>query len=89
LLAGGETPYLLKHGTGRDTYFLILVPVTDDEAKQWAGVLPAAPTVIKMGTRKLMPLQLEEGVAAGCIQSQLYDASAGGWSATVSVARFK
>ena len=88
LLAGGDKPYLLKHGLDRDANHLVLVPVSEEEAKQWAGPLKAPPTVITMGALKLMPLPLEAGAAIGSIEKRLYDA-ANGWTATIAVARLK
>jgi hypothetical protein len=88
-LATGEKPYLIKHGTDRDAYFLIAVPVTEDEGLEWAKDLGRSPTVITMGRLKLLPLQVEREAAIGTIEQRLYDPTASGWTATVAVMRFK
>ncbi len=66
-----------------------MVPVTDDEARQWADLLDAAPLVIRMGALKLMPLPLEPAAGFGTIARRLYDPAGSGWTATVAVGRYK
>ena len=63
--------------------------VTEDEVKQWAQELGRTPTVITMGRLKLMPLPLESDAAIGSIEARYHDPTAGGWTATVAVMRFK
>ena len=89
LIAIGEKPYLLKHGEKQTVYYLVMVPVKDEELPEWAKTLGAAPQVIPFGPLKLMPLPLENDLKAGSIEKRLYDPAAGGWSATVAVMRFK
>jgi hypothetical protein len=89
LLSAGEKPYLLKHGQDRDAYYLVLVPISEEEAKPWAEKTKPPPVVLTLGALKLMPLQLEDGVSAGSIEPRLYDPAGGGWTATIAVRRFK
>ena len=89
LIAIGERPYLLKHGEGKTAYYLIMVPVKDEEVPEWTKALGAAPQVIPFGPLKLMPLPLEKDLKAGSLEKRLYDPAAGGWSATIAVMRFK
>lgn len=89
LLAAGEKPYLVKHGEKQSVYYLIMVPMQDEEAPAWTKRLGGAPQVIQLGPLKLMPLQLEKDLKAGSIEKRLYDPAGGGWSATIAVMRFK
>jgi len=89
LIASGEKPYLLKHGEDRSAYYLVMLPVKDDEIPEWTKNLGAAPQVITFGALKLMPLPLEKDLKAGSIEKRLYDPAGGGWSATIAVMRFK
>jgi hypothetical protein len=88
LLAIGEKPYLLKHGEKQAVYYLVMVPVKDEEAPEWTKTLGGAPQVITFGPLKLMSLQLEKDVKPGSIEKRLYDPAVG-WSATIAVMRFK
>jgi hypothetical protein len=65
------------------------VPATREEAQQWSPSLKQPPLLIRMGARRLMPLQLEPGAQAGTLESKYYDPAGSGWSATVAVTRFK
>ena len=89
LIAIGEQPCLLKHGEGQAAYYLVMVPVKDAEVPEWAKILGAAPQVIPFGPLRLMPLPLEKDLPAGSLEKRLYDPTAGGWSATIAVMRFK
>ncbi|MDD5677442.1 MAG: hypothetical protein PHW60_05545 [Kiritimatiellae bacterium] len=89
LVASGERPYLLKHGEGKTTYQLIMVPMKDEELPEWTKTLGSTPLVIPFGPLKLMPLPLEKNLKAGSLEKRLYDPAAGGWSATIAVMRFK
>jgi len=90
LVAAGEKAYIVQHGKGEGLYFLVMVPVTDDEVKQWTESLKSAPTVITVDSLKLMPLQLEKDAAVGSIDAAHYDPAEGkGWTAAVTVAPCK
>jgi hypothetical protein len=89
LVAAGEKAYMLKHGSDKDTYFMIMVPVPETEAAEWAASLKRKPVVISMGKLKLIPLPLEGKAGIGSIEKTLYDPDAGGWTSTVALMRFK
>ena len=89
LIAIGEKPYLLKHGEKQTIYYLIMVPVKDEEAPEWTKTLGMAPQVIPIGPLKLIALPLENGLKAGSLEKRLYDPAGGGWSATIAIMRFK
>lgn len=89
LAVTGEKAYMLKHGSDRATYFMIMIPVSDDEAAEWSKTLKIKPEVISMGKLKLVPLQLEAKAELGTIDKKLYDLDTGGWTSTVGLMRFK
>ena len=80
---------MLKHGTDKDAYFMIMVSVSDEEAAAWTKTLKDKPQVISMGKRKLLPLPLEAKAGIGTIDSKLYDPKTGGWTSTAGLMRFK
>ncbi|MEI6970627.1 MAG: hypothetical protein WCL44_03840 [bacterium] len=89
LVAAGEKPYILTHGTDRSAYFLVLAAVTEDEVKSWTSSLTNAPTIIALGPVRALPLQLEKDSPIGTISKRLYDTGGGGWTATIAITRFK
>jgi hypothetical protein len=67
-----------------------MVRATDEEVKEWAGLLKSTPTAVTMGALKLVPLQLEKGSVVGAVESKYYDPTPGkGWTSTIAVTRFK
>jgi hypothetical protein len=89
LIAAGEKPYLLKHGEERAAYYLMLVPVKDDEAAEWTKTAGSAPVLIAFGPLKMTPLPLEKDQKAGSIEKRFYDPATAAWTATTAVMRFK
>ena len=89
LAAAGEKPYMLKHGSGKELYYMVMVPVSDDEAAEWNKGLKSKVTLISLGKLKLAPLQLEEKAEIGSVEKQLYDPDASGWTSTIALMRFK
>ena len=89
LVAAGEKVYMLKHGSDKDTYFMVMVPVPEAEAVEWAKSLKSKPIIINMGKLKLAPLPLEEKAVMGSVGKTLYDPDTGGWTSTVALMRFK
>ena len=89
LVTSGEKVYMLKHGSGKEIYYMVMVPVSDEEAAEWAKTLKAKPEVINMGKLKLVPLQLEAKAEIGSIDKKLYDPDTGGWTSTAGLMRFK
>ncbi len=80
---------MLKHGSDKELYFLVMISVSDEEAAEWSKTLKAKPTVISMGKLKLTPLQLEAKAEIGSVDSKLYDPETGSWTSTAGLMRFK
>ena len=89
LLAAGEKPYMLRHGTGRTAQFLTMVTVSDAEAESLADLTGKKPTVITFGKMSLMPLQLDSGSVAGQVSGKLYDPAKSRWTSTIALTRAK
>lgn len=80
---------MLKHGSDRDTYFMVMAPVSDDEVTEWSKALKSKPTVINLGRLKLVALQLEAKAEIGSIEKKIYDPGNNGWTSTVALMRYK
>lgn len=85
----GDKSYMLQYGTGRNSYHLLLVSVSDEESARVAELTGKSPVVIRMGRRSMLPLQLEEGMRMGEIEERLYDPAGRRWTGTIAVARYK
>jgi len=88
LLALDEKPYMLRHGTGRSAYHLVMVELSEDEAGE-LGARPGKPKPVRFGKRRMLPLQIEKGLEIGEIQGKLYDPDPGRWTGSIALMRFK
>lgn len=89
LIAAGEKPYILSHGTGKEAYFIIMLKMSDKEIEELASASGVKPNVIKMGGIPFVPLQLEKDSKPGSLTSRFYNAETGAWTATVALRLFK
>jgi hypothetical protein len=94
LLAGmlasvGRSPSLLRHGTGREAWHLVLLKVTDADVQAYAKVLGASPPTVKAGPFRYLALPLEKDAAPGQVDAKYYSASEGRWTGTIAIQRFE
>jgi len=89
LVVAGDKPYILRHGTGRQCSHVILVTLSDEEVAQVKTSTGHAPAVVRVGPRKMVPLQLEAGKPIGEIEKRLYDPEKGRWTGSIAVMRCK
>jgi len=89
LIAAGDAPYMLRQGTGRDLYHMIMLKVTDEEAAALGSVAGKPATVIRTGKSLFVPLELEEGSEIGQIAATRYDAANKRWIGTIALSLFK
>jgi|GEM_PF-5360873 len=80
---------MLKHGSEKDTYFMVMIPASDDEVSEWTKTLKSKPAVINLGSHKLIPLQLEAKAEIGSVEKKLYNPDASGWTSTIGLMRYK
>jgi len=89
LLAAGEKPYILRHGTGRKTYHLIMLRVVEDELEQVAALDGGRPTVVRMGPYRFIPLSLEAGGKIGGIVDRVYNTDESRWTGSVALMPYR
>ena len=80
---------MLKHGSAKSAYYMVMIPVSDDEIAEWKKSLKNTPAVISMDNLKLVPLQLEAKTEIGSVDKKLYDSSANGWTSAVNLKQCK
>ncbi|MFZ2653938.1 MAG: hypothetical protein WAX69_03415 [Victivallales bacterium] len=89
LVFAGEKPYMLSHGTGKESYFMIMLKLSDKEIEEFSSVSGGNPNVIKIGGTAFVPLQLEKDLKPGSVTSRFYNAESGSWTGTVALRLFK
>lgn len=89
LIAAGEKPYMLSHGTDKETYYVILLKMNDKEIGEFESSSGTKPTAIKMAGFSFVPLQLESDLKAGEISSKLYNPENSQWTATTAIRCYK
>ena len=87
--AAGFQPYMLRHGTGRDTYYLILLRLKDDEGKALDDALGEPAPRVKVGPMQMVALPVEAKAKIGAVEAKYYNAEQQSWTASMAVARFK
>ena len=80
---------MLRCGNMDNAYYLVMIPVSDEEINQWKKGLEHVPAVISMDKLKLVPLQLEVNAEIGSIEKNLYDPAANGWTSAVDLFSFE
>lgn len=89
LVAAGDKPYILRHGAGRQCHHVILVSLSDEEVAELKADTGQTPSVVRVGPRQMVPVQLEAGSPVGKIEKRLYNPEKGRWSGSIAVMRFK
>jgi hypothetical protein len=87
LVESGEKPYLVRSGSGKRTYFFVLIPVSDAEIPGISSAAGSPPTIIVVKDRKFMPLDLKKGSEMGKIGRNLYDPASGKWASNITPIR--
>jgi len=85
----GDEPYILTHGTERQSYCMILVSVTEEEQAAIKQKTGTDPVVVKIGKRTLVALPLEAKALAGTLDKKHYDADQKRWTSTIAISRYK
>ncbi|MDD4868925.1 MAG: hypothetical protein PHR77_00085 [Kiritimatiellae bacterium] len=80
---------MLKHGSAKNAYYMVMIPASDDEIAEWKKSLKNVPAVISMDNLKLVPLQLEANAEIGSVDKKLYDPGANGWTSAVNLKQCK
>jgi len=65
------------------------VTLSDEEVAEVKTSTGHAPAVVRVGPRKMVPMQLEAGKPVGEIEKRLYDPEKGRWTGSIAVMRCK
>jgi hypothetical protein len=89
LVAAGDKPFMLRHGSGRQCHHVILVTLSEEELTEAKASTGRQPAVVRVGPRKMVPLQLQSGKPIGDVETRLYDPEKGRWTGSIAVMRCK
>ena len=89
LIAIGEKPYLLRHGTGDSPCFLILLPNPGAITEALTRGKGAKPGAIRVANHDFVALPIEEGAQIGVVDEERYDPDRRVWTASIAVSRFR
>ena len=84
----GRKPSMLRHGTGREAWYLVVLKVTDADMQAYTKVLGAAPPTVKVGPFRYLALPLEKDAVPGKVDEK-YCSAEGRWTSTIAVSRFE
>lgn len=84
LLASGEKPHRLVHGTGKEAYHLAVLPL--DEGLKAEAALEAK--AVRIGRSRWLVLAVEPGLAPGEVPTALRDPATGLWKDSVAIDSF-
>ena len=89
LLAVDIQPYMLRHGSGRELYFLVLLRLNDAERQALGEAAGAPVNPIKVGGMQLVALPLEPNAAIGAVAAVYHNAETQQWTGSITVSRFR
>ena len=85
----GEKPFLLRHGTARDTYCLILLKYDAALDADLAKATGAKPQPVKVGAGTFLACPLEAKAEVGGVDAKYYEVAAERWTAGITAMPFK
>lgn len=89
LLATGVQPYLLRHGSERDAYHLVLLRLNEADGKALDDALGAPATRVKVGPVQFVALPLEPGAKIGAVDAKYYNAEKQSWTASLATSPYR
>lgn len=89
LLAVDVQPYMLRHGSERDIYYLVLLRLNDADHKALETTVGAPVNRIKVGGIQMVPLPLETNAVIGVVDAKYYNAEKQQWTGSITVSRFR
>jgi hypothetical protein len=89
LNAAGFQPFILRHGTRRDEYHLIVLRLDDDAIQALAKELGRPLETVRVGTVSAIALPLEPEAGIGTVAPAYYDAENGRWTASIAFRRLR
>ena len=89
LIAVGEKPFLLQYGTGRESYYMVMLQLSPEDIEQLAKQTGKKAILVSLGKMKLVPLQLEKDLSPGEIEKKFYDPAKEHWTGTIELTQYK
>ena len=89
LNASGFQPFILRHGTRREEYHLILLRLDEAEIQALAEELGHPLETVRIGTISAIALPLETSARIGTVAPTYYDAENGRWTASIAFRRLR
>ena len=89
LIAVGEKPFLLQYGTGRESYYMLMLQLSPEDIEQLAKRTGKKTTLVSFGKMKLLPFQLEKDLSPGEIEKKFYDPAGKHWTGTIELTSYK
>ena len=89
LNASGFQPFILRHGTGRNEYHLIILRMDETALEGLSQELDRPLETIRIGTVTGLALPLEPNANIGTIAPEYYDRETGRWTASIAFRRLR
>lgn len=89
LIASELQPFILRHGTGRDEYYLIMLRLDEAATNELAEALGRSLTPVRVGAVSAIALPLEANAEIGTVASTYYDAENGRWTSSIAFRRLR
>lgn len=89
LIAAGEKPFLLQYGTGKESYYMVMLQLSPEDTEQLAKQTGKSATLVSFDKMKLLPLQVEKDLSPGEIEKKFYDPAEKHWTGTIELTRYK
>ncbi|HIJ58078.1 MAG TPA: hypothetical protein HPP41_00215 [Deltaproteobacteria bacterium] len=89
LIAVGEKPFLLRYGTGKESYYMVMLRLSPEDIERLAKQTGKKTTLVSFGKMKLLPLQLEKNLSPGEIEKKFYDPAEEHWTGTIELTQYK
>ncbi len=80
---------MLRHGSERDVYHLILLRLNEADSKALDEALGEPAPKVKVGPMEMVALPLETGAKIGAVDTKYYAPGERRWTASMAVARFQ
>lgn len=89
LQTAGFQPYMLRHGSERNIYYLVLLRLNEADSKALDDALGAPAPKVKVGPMNMVALPLEPGAKIGAVDAKYYNAEQHSWTASMAVSRYQ
>jgi hypothetical protein len=89
LNAAGFQSFMVRHGTGRNVYHLIVLRLDEEASQVLARALDRSLAPVRIGPATVVTLPLEPDAEIGTVGASYYDADTGRWTASIAFRRLR